>query len=131
VEIIKIKETLKTPSVYFDADKGLIEMTGRVIPEDTKKFFLPLINWVKLYSKTPSQKTIVNLKLEYFSTSASKLILELLKELEIIHQEKHKIAVNWYYEFDDDSMAEVLDIFKSMIDLPFEGKETTFPSKLL
>ncbi len=92
-------------------------------------FFLPLINWVKLYSKTPCKKTTVNLKLEYFSTSASKLILELLKELEIIFKEKYDIVVNWYYELDDESMAEVLDIYKSMVDLPFIGKETIFPSK--
>ena len=122
-------ETSKTPYVYFDADKGLIELSGRVIPEDTKLLFLPLLDWVKLYCKSPNKKTTVNIKLEYFNTSASKLILEFLKELEIIYIEKHEIVVNWYYENDDESMVEVFDIFKSMVNLPFIGKETTFPSR--
>ena len=128
MEIIKMEETSKTPSVYFDANQGLIEITGRVIPEDSKKFFSPLINWVKMYKNSPCKKTTVNIKLEYFSTSASKLILELLKELEHIYKEKYDIVINWFYELDDSSMIEAFDAYQSMIIVPINGIETIFPS---
>ena len=128
MEILKMEETLKTPSVYFDADHGLIEMAGKAIPEDSKRFFLPLINWAKSYSNAPCKKTTVNFRMEYFNTSASKLILELFKELETIYKEKHDIVVNWYYEIDDSTMIEALEAYKSMLDIPFIGIETNFPS---
>jgi hypothetical protein len=127
METLKIEETLKTPSVYCNADQGLIEIAGRAIPEDSKKFFLPLINWVQMYSKSPSPKTTFNFKLEYFNTSSSKLILEIFKELEYIHKANKSVVINWYYEIDDEGMIEALETYKSMLDVPFEGIETTFP----
>lgn len=130
METLKIEETPKTPSVYFDAEQGLIEMSGKAIPEDTKSFFQPLIDWVQLYSKTPCKQTTVNIKLEYLNTSASKLLLQLFKEFEAIHKQKNNIVIYWYYEIDDDSMIEALETYKSMLDVPFEGIETTFPSSI-
>jgi hypothetical protein len=127
METLKLEETLKTPSVYFDADQGLIEIAGKATPEDSKKFFMPLLQWIQLYGKSPCKQTTVNFKLEYFNTSSSKLILEMFKELESINKSNESVVINWFYEIDDHSMIEALDTYKSMIDIPFNGIETTFP----
>lgn len=119
MEKIQIDETPKTPGINFDASLGLIEIKGRSIPEDPNLFYDQLINWVSQYAKKPCQKTVVNLNLEYFNTSSSKRILELLKNLEPVNISTNDIIINWYYESDDDDMLEAGETYESMLKIPF------------
>lgn len=128
METLEIKETSKTPAVYFDANQGIIELSGKLIPEDSRKFFTPLIEWIKQYSQSPNVQTIVNFKLEYFNTSSSKLIFELFKELDNMYKANNDTIINWYYEIDDYDMIDALETYKSMLKVPLNGIEITFPS---
>ena len=124
MEKLQLNETPKTPAVNFDDSLGLIELKGRSIPEDPNLFYDPLISWVSNYCNQPSNKTTVNLNLEYFNTSSSKRILELLKNLEPLKIAKHEIIINWYYESDDDNMLEAGETYESMLKIPFNKIET-------
>ncbi len=42
MEIIKIEATPKTPMIYFDSEKGHIELRGRSIPENSLDFYIPM-----------------------------------------------------------------------------------------
>lgn len=79
MDLLLITGTEKTPTVKFDALNGLIEISGKSIPEDTHEFFKPLIERVDKYIQTPQKQTIVNIKLEYFNTSTSKVLFDVLK----------------------------------------------------
>jgi hypothetical protein len=124
MEKLQLNETPKTPAVNFDDSLGLIELKGRSIPEDPNLFYDPLISWVSNYCNQPSNKTTVNLNLEYFNTSSSKRILELLKNLEPLKIAKHEIIINWFYESDDDNMLEAGETYESMLKIPFNKIET-------
>jgi len=60
------------------------------------------------------------MKLEYFNTSSSKCILDLLKRLEKINQAGSKVSVNWYFESEDEDMEEAGEDYQAIIKLPFK-----------
>ncbi|MFO7657664.1 MAG: DUF1987 domain-containing protein [Bacteroidales bacterium] len=120
MEPILIEGTPKTPSVKYDPNKGVIEIKGRSIPENSIEFYKPLVDWLDDYSKDPKQKTLVNVQLEYFNTSSSKCILDVFKKLETIHKSNHDVQINWYYEEDDEDMLEAGEDYESIIRVPFK-----------
>jgi hypothetical protein len=120
MEPIIMEGTPKTPSVRFDAEKGVIEIKGRSIPENSVEFYKPLVDWLEQYSQVPAGKTEVNIQLEYFNTSSSKCILDVFKKLEAIHKARNEVLIKWYYEEDDEDMREAGEDYESIIRIPFE-----------
>ena len=119
MEKLSIEGTSKTPTIITDSDQGLVEIAGRSNPENSVEFYKPLMDWVDEYVKTPGQKTTVNIKLEHFNTSSSKMILDVFKRLEPVLDAKREIIVNWYYEDDDEELLEAGETYESMSELPF------------
>ena len=106
METIVREGTPKTPYVRFDGEKGIIEIKGRSIPENSIEFYKPLIDWLEEYGLVGKDETAVNVQLEYFNTSSSKCILDIFKKLEVLFKKGAKVEVNWYYEEDDEDMFE-------------------------
>ena len=119
MEKLAIEGTSKTPTIITDSDQGLVEIAGRSNPENSVEFYQPLMDWVDEYVKAPGQKTTVNIKLEHFNTSSSKMILDVFKRLEPVLDAKREIIVNWYYEDDDEELLEAGETYESMSELPF------------
>lgn len=109
-----------TPLVEFKVD-GNLRIEGRSYPENPVKFFEPLINWLKEYKTNPPASIIMTLRLEYFNTSTSKIVLFMLKIIEDVHYQ-YKIPVNivWQFNKNDEDMFESGKDYQSLIDLPFE-----------
>ena len=120
MEPIIIEGTPKTPSIKFDAGEGVFEIKGRSIPENSVEFYKPLNEWLDQYMQVPLDKTVVNIRLEYFNTSSSKCILDVFKRLESIHRSKHDVEINWFYEEDDEDMLEAGEDYDSIIKVPFK-----------
>jgi hypothetical protein len=114
---IRLEGSPKTPTVNFVAESGTLEIKGRSIPENSIEFYKPLIEWIEKYSKSPKEKTVVNVQLEYFNTSSSKCILDVFKRLEAIQNE---VQINWYYEEDDEDMLEAGEDYDAIISIPFK-----------
>ena len=117
---ISIDGTSKTPTVLFDSENGVMELKGRSIPENSIEFYKPIVESLDDYAKGPKDKTKVEIQLEYFNTSSSKCILDLFKKLEAIHKGGNEVAINWYYEEDDEDMLEAGEDYDAIIDLPFK-----------
>lgn len=120
MESLIIDGTTKTPDVNFNAEKGILEVKGRSIPENSIEFYKPLVDWLEEYAQGPQSKTQVNVHLEYFNTSSSKCILDVFKKLEAIHKNKYDVQINWYYEEDDEDMLEAGEDYESIIRVPFK-----------
>lgn len=120
IESISIEGTPKTPTVNFDGEKGTVEIKGRSIPENSIEFYKPLVEWLEKYGNEPVAQTVVNIQLEYFNTSSSKCILDIFKKLEAIHKANNEVAINWYYEEDDEDMLEAGEDYESIIRVPFK-----------
>jgi hypothetical protein len=52
MEPIIIEGTPKTPTVKFDAAKGVFEIKGRSIPENSVEFYKPLVDWLDSYKES-------------------------------------------------------------------------------
>ncbi|HLP11313.1 MAG TPA: DUF1987 domain-containing protein [Flavobacteriales bacterium] len=112
--------TPKTPTITLDEQQGLLELSGRSIPENSIEFYKPILDWIEAYGSNPKPETKVNIKLEYFNTSSSKCILDFFKKLETLSKGgKTKVAVNWHYEQDDEDMQEAGEDYQSIIEIPF------------
>lgn len=117
---LNLEGSPKTPTVNFNSEKGVLELKGRSIPEDSVTFYKPINEWIENYGKQPQPETTVDIKLEYFNTSSSKCILDIFKLLEKINGNGTNISVNWYFEEDDEDMQEAGEDYETIIDLPFK-----------
>ena len=121
MEALKQEGTPKTPTINFDAVSGTIEIKGRSIPENSIEYYKPLVDWLDAYKDSPQVNTTVNIELEYFNTSSSKCILDVFKKLEGIHNvDNSEVAINWYYEEDDEDMLEAGEDYQAIINVPFK-----------
>ena len=90
---ISIEETKKTPGITLSVTDKKFEISGRSMPEDATEFYEPIISWLKEYSNNPVDGINLSVKLDYFNTTSSKMILEIFKLVESIGG--HKIL--WHY----------------------------------
>jgi hypothetical protein len=120
MEKISIAETSKTPAINLDLSKGLIEIKGRSIPENSTEFYMPLLNCLKNFlPKKNGGVLTVNFQLEYFNTSSSKCILEILKSLTALQKTGIQVTINWYYEEDDDDMQASGENYQEITNISF------------
>ncbi len=120
MELLNIEGSKQTPKINFNADTGILEISGRSIPENSFEFYNPILIWLDEYVATPVEKTVIKVNLEYFNTSSSKYILEIFKKMKALHVEKKDIVVEWYYDEDDEEMMETGEDYEDVTGLPFK-----------
>jgi hypothetical protein len=118
MEILNLKGTEDTPTILLDKKNGIFEISGRSLPEDSAEFYKPVIEWINAYASDSNATTEFAIKLEYFNTASSKLILDVLSALEEIKG----IKVLWYFHDDDEDMEEAGQEFSELVEIPFEFK---------
>jgi len=112
--------TKNTPHVYLDALSGVFEIRGRSTPENPSEYYAQINRWMDGYLQQPNDNTVVRLFFEYFNTSSSKCILELMKRLTALQQGGKKISFEWIHEQEDDDMRDAGADFKDILKAPFE-----------
>jgi hypothetical protein len=115
-----LKETNKTPKITFKPRSGLLEISGKSIPENSAQFFDPVIDWINEYVDKPANTTTMIIKLEYFNTSSSKYLVEIFRKLEILFKSDKNVLIKWFYEEEDEDMLESGQDFKEIIQVPVE-----------
>jgi len=117
---MKIEITPKTPEVELDSSSGILNFKGRSIPENSIDFYNPVFDWIDRYISAPQKSTILNIHLEYFNTSSSKCLLDILKKLRMLDQSnKSKVQINWYFDEDDEDMLEAGEDYRDIVNLTF------------
>lgn len=114
-----MKGSPKTPDILLDGDTGHLTLSGRSIPENSIEFFDPIYEWIDAYCDHPRIQTVLDVRLEYFNTSSSKCLLDIFKKFERINGNGTVVSVNWYFEKDDEDMAEAGEDYQAIVDLPF------------
>lgn len=108
------------PKVTLDAGNGIFEISGRSMPEDVVTFYQPILNWLDNYAEAPNSKTVFDFKFNYFNTSSSKLILDILVKLEEMYEEGKDVLIRWYYPDDDEDMQDAGEEYAEIVEIPFE-----------
>ena len=101
-----IEGTGTTPRVNFDADKGLLEIEGRLIPEDVGDFFAPIFAWIDNFSPEKEKLITVRFCLFYYNTSSSKRIFNMMKKLDALYLQGANLKITWEYEEGDEESKE-------------------------
>ncbi|MGB9746639.1 MAG: DUF1987 domain-containing protein [Bacteroidales bacterium] len=112
----------QTPTIKLQ--RGLIEISGRSIPEDPVAFYKPVMEWLNTYVENLPEFTQINLQFEYINTSSSKALHNILKTLNDKCDESHKMEINWFYEEGDDDMFELGQFFEPYLRIPIKYIET-------
>ncbi len=114
-----IQPSNKTPQISFDSANGVLEISGRSIPENSVDFYRPVLQWLESYQTSPKPETKFIFKLEYFNTSSSKCLLDIFRKLEKLSEAGHPTIIEWYFDEDDEDMQESGEDFQEIIELPF------------
>jgi hypothetical protein len=115
----KLKATKQTPAINFDFEKNLLELQGECYPENVVAFYTPLFSRLDEYLKDlqDNDTFTVNIELNYFNSSSSKMLMNLFDQLEgeVANQGK-QIIVNWIYDAENDNAEEFGKEFQEDVD---------------
>ncbi|WP_151631935.1 biofilm regulation phosphoprotein SiaC [Noviherbaspirillum aerium] len=116
---LHIDGTQSTPSISADAQAGLIEMRGDSYPENSYELFSPVMQWIDNYFAAGDRKLVLNLHLLYLNTSSVKAMMDIFDMLEEAHRARRDVAVNWYYDEQNERVAELAEEFREDCSFPF------------
>ena len=122
LKTLNIEQTSKTPGIICDGSIGKVTIKGRSVPENAVEFFTPVKNWITNYINSPQDITEVSIDLDYFNTSTSIILLNLLRLFEPLKSNDKNIIFNWYYESDDLDMKEAGEEYQLMMGQEFNLK---------
>ncbi len=114
-----LDKTQDTPGITLDKKDNQFSFSGTSIPENTKKFYQPIFDWIKEYVKNPNKETIVNFKMKYFNTSSTKSIFDIMIQFKEIAKNNEMLIINWYFHEDDEDMLEAGEGLSKMARFPF------------
>lgn len=115
-----IPATNTTPYVNFDASSGDFKISGRSTPEHPSEYYAQVNTWVDKYVHAPGGETHISIYFEYFNTSSSKCILEILKKLSSLRASGSHVAIEWFYEKEDEDMKDAGLDFSEILKVPFK-----------
>jgi len=113
-----IERTSLTPLIRFK--EGRLDIEGLSMPKSSIEFYKPLLDYLEKYSKNPLESTKVNIKLDCFSATSSKSLLDVFRKFEEIHKTKRDVVINWYYKENDENILAAGEDYQSIIRLPFK-----------
>lgn len=100
------------PEVNFNSETGVCELIGESYMEEAYKFYTPLLKWLKKYTLELNKAVTLNLKLTYFNTNSSRLLLDLLDILKKSQEAGNDVEINWYFEEDDPDVKDEVEDFE-------------------
>ena len=108
-----IKVTKSSPEIHFDNTKNFLSIRGESYPENTARFYVPVLSWVEEYlQRLEDQEVTVEMDIPYFNSSSSKILLDLLDMLDEAVIKGKKIIVKWFYAEENQSALEAGEEFQ-------------------
>lgn len=118
---LEINRTQSSPLVAADVVAGNLRMVGDSYPENSFEFFSPILAWVDRYLQGAQNSPLtLDLHLLYLNTSSVKAMMDIFDLLEDAHSDKKPVAVKWYYDSENERIAELAEEFKEDCTFPFE-----------
>ncbi len=110
----------ESPGINFDKQNNKFMIFGKSFPEEAKRFFDPALMWLEEYLQNPNEETIFEIRLDYYNSATSTMLLEILYMLEKIVKAGKKVKVLWNYLEIDDDMLDAGKEYEEMLEIPFE-----------
>lgn len=116
---LRIEGTQSTPLIVADAQAGVVEMRGDSYPENSFELFSPVMQWIESFLQDGKRPLVVNLHLLYLNTSSVKAMMDIFDMLEDAHRKGGQVCVNWYYDEQNERIAELAEEFREDCSFPF------------
>ena len=128
MEKLLIEPTPNSPKIVLDPESRNFEFSGESRPENVRKFYLPILEWLEAYTAQQDklkddERTfglLCQFNFEYFNSTSAKYILDIFKSLNAINALGIELEIKWLYEEDDEDMLEVGQEMSRMSKLSFE-----------
>jgi hypothetical protein len=120
IKALRIKPTEGSPTVVLDKESKEFEISGFSLPEDAYSFYLPILEWMEVYSQQPLEETILKINLEYFNSSSAKQLVKIIHKLEDILKTGKTARVSWHYHKEDELMEMKGQELQSIVNVPFD-----------
>ena len=120
MDTLIINKTKSTPQIIIDCDKGIVELEGSCMPEDSVDFFKPVYDKVDCFQNLSTQKLTVILNVDYVNSGALKAFIDLFikfKDLGLTI-----IDITWMVEADDEELIDTIEDIHRISDLDFHFK---------
>lgn len=127
MQALIIEATDSSPKVVFDPENGVFEVSGESRPEDVRKFYEPILDWIDGYGKEismniPNKKVQFNFIFEYFNSSSAKYVMDIMSKLNEIKGSNKALDLEicWHYDEMDEDMLEAGQEFQNITQIPFK-----------
>ena len=101
--ILERERTKTSPYVLIDEAKGYMRFEGESYLEDVINFFREIDEWLDRYLTSDFTDFTFDCAMEYFNSSTTKLLYNILRQMDKQAPGKN-VVVNWYVVDEDDDM---------------------------
>ena len=128
MESLTITKRKDTPTVNFDPENNIFEISGKCHPENIRIFFRPIMDWLDTFfeniKNTQNNKIDLILNFEYLNTASYKYLIEVMRKFYKFHSNNIPVEITWLYDEEDDDMKDSgVELFEmSDVKLPYKLK---------
>lgn len=113
---LTIAANRSTPEVNFSSDTGILKICGKCYPENSKKFFIQLTDWLDTW--TIDRDVKLELEIDYISSAATIGLIRLIKQ--IAAKTEHKLSVSWRFEDGDEEGQRTGEAIQEACEITFQ-----------
>jgi hypothetical protein len=107
------EQTKSTPWIKFDPAQNILEIKGESYPENSAKFYSPMLEWLEAYLQEVDEGPVyVDIELVYFNSSSSKILMNFFDLLEDAAQGGLQVNIEWKYHQDNEIALECGEEFE-------------------
>jgi hypothetical protein len=101
-----------TPYILIDEEKSYMKFEGRSFHENVVEFYSGVNTWLDAYLATDFGVFTFDFEMNYFNSSTSKLLHNMLTKMDNCVADNKKVVVNWITTEDNDIIIECGEDFK-------------------
>jgi hypothetical protein len=106
------EKTTSTPYILIDEEKSYMRFEGRSFHENVVEFFSDVNAWLDTYLAKDFGTFTFDFEMNYFNSSTSKLLHNMLTKMDRYASDEKKVIVNWITTEDNDIIIECGEDFQ-------------------
>ena len=106
------EKSTSTPYILIDEEKNYMKFEGRSFHENVVEFYKDVNNWLDTYLEKDFGSFTFDFEMNYFNSSTSKLLHNMLTKMDTHASDKKKVTVNWITTEDNDIIIECGEDFQ-------------------
>ncbi len=122
MDSLYLQETKSSPAIAFNAESGILEISGESYPENSYAFYKPLLQWITLFAMHFPGSIIFNCRISYLNTGSTKSMMDIFDLFEDRFRRGREVQVNWFCDSENDRAVETAEEFMEDVTFPFDIK---------